>query len=94
MRFVTSPVGQIVHDNYATSTTPAAKTLTAGCVTLLIRNADAAISILVSFDAGVTYFTIPAGLTLALEVAPRLRSYYVKSASGTPNVETLQGVEI
>lgn len=94
MRFVTSPVGQIVHANYSATTTPALKSLTALCVTLLIRNTDATISISVSFDGGTTYFSIPAEQTLALEVAPNLRSYYVQSASGTVAVQTLMGVEI
>lgn len=94
MRFVTSPVGQIVHANYNATGTAAAKTLTAYCVTLLIRNTDATNSISVSFDGDVTYFAIPAGQTLALEVSPRLRTYHVKTGGSTVAVETLQGVEI
>lgn len=94
MRFVTSPVGSISHDNYALSVTAATKTLPASCVTVLIQNMDAGINALVSFDGGSTFKTISPGATLTLEVAPSLRTYKIKSASGTPNVECLYGVEI
>lgn len=83
---------KFTHDNYATSTTPATRTLPAACTALLVDNVDATISISVSFDAGATYKSIPAGSHLSVDVDGML-SYVVKSASGTPSVECLYASE-
>ncbi len=80
------------HDNYSLSTAPATKTLPYSCTSILIENMDAAISALISFDAGATYKTLKAGHTFAMDV-DGLKSYIIKSASATPSVEALYASE-
>lgn len=80
------------HDNFATSTSDATKTPTVPANFILIENMDAVISVLVSFDGGTTYKTVKAGSVLSMDV-DNLKTYVIKSASGTPNVEALYGSE-
>ena len=94
---IRTAVNKIAHDNYNAAVTAATKTLPAGPVqnsgvSILIHNTDASIAILVSFDGGTNWKTIPAGSSLPLDVS-HLPSYQVKSASGTPAVECLYGYE-
>lgn len=88
-------VSKYTHDNYATSGTPATKTPPVGTNTIMIENMDSSISVLVSFDAGVTFKTIKAGAALSIDIDIMRNSYTysIKSASGTPSVECLYGSE-
>lgn len=85
--------GSLVHDNYNVTGTASIKTMTGDTNFLLIYNTDATTSILVSFDAGVTFFTIPAGASLSVDVN-KLLTYSIKSSSGTIAVQALYGKEI
>ena len=57
-----------------------------------IENMDDTINISVSFDGGTKWKTVKAGTYLSLQV-DSFTSYVIKSASGTPAVETMLGVE-
>lgn len=96
---VYSAVEKITQENYATSTSPATKTLPIKCSLVLIRNTDATDSILVSLD-GTTYFTIPAGQFLSLDVdfqgsttTGTGKTYLVKSSANTPTANCIYGSE-
>lgn len=89
---INGAVNKIQHDNYTATTTAAEKTPTNPFNFLLIRNTDSTNSVLVSFDGDVTYFTIPPGSTLSLEVN-RMKSYHVKSSASTIAVQCLYGSE-
>jgi hypothetical protein len=88
---------KLTHDNFATSTTASTRTLPDKTHFILISNPDASIALKVSFDGGTTFFTIPAGQSLSLDVdnfSNRNTSLKVKSASGTPNCEIIYGSEV
>lgn len=68
----------IRHDNHTPTGSLVERTFTVPANFLLIYNSDASTSASVSFD-GVSEFPIPAGASLALEVA-KLKSYYTKGA--------------
>jgi hypothetical protein len=82
----------ITHDNYATSTSPATKTLPSHTSFILIENMDSTDSVLVSFDSGVSFKTLGPGKALSLD-CDSMKSYDVKSSAGTPAVEALYGSE-
>ena len=89
---IRSDAKTFTHSNYATSTSPATKTLPANTTSILIHNVDATIGLLVSFDAGTTFKALAAGASLSMD-CNALTSYVIKSASGTPSAECLYGVE-
>lgn len=83
----------IQHDNYTATTTPATKTPTTPANFVVMRNADATNDLMISFDAGVTYFSIGALQSLSFEV-DGLVSYMVKSSAATVAAQCLYGREI
>lgn len=73
----------LTHSNPSLTGTAQTVTLPSNTTSLMITNLDASINILVSFDAGATYYTLQATQSLSLDV-DRLVSFKIKSASGTP----------
>lgn len=93
---IVSCAQKLTHDNYATSTGGATKTLPKNTKFILIHNIDSTNSVLVSFD-GTNFKTVQAGSILSLDVdfndAASPTTYTVKSSASTPNVECLYGSE-
>lgn len=95
----------MIHDNYNAVVSPGA-TKTSGnrpehtatnpkpylINSLYIENMDSSIDVYVSFDKGTKWKTIKAGTYLSLQT-DSFTSYMIKSASGTPAIEALYGVE-
>ena len=71
------------HRNGTAGTTPAPVTFSAATKSVLFRNAHIANDLLVSFDGGAAFFTIPPGAALGLDCA--VSGAVVKAgADGTP----------
>ena len=83
---------KFTHDNYSTTTSPATKTLPAHTSSVLIVNTDGTDSLLVSFDASVTFITITHGNSLSVD-CDGIVSYTVKSSANTPAAQCLYGSE-
>ena len=92
---VVASAQKFIHDNYTAVVAPGAtKTAGAGFTInfLYVDNMDTSIDVYISFDAGVSYKTIKAGTYFSIE-CDGLPSYKIWSASGTPAVEAVYGVE-
>ena len=91
---------KFIHDNYNAVVSPGG-TKTAGTRpdssaylinSLYVENMDLSIDIYLSFDGGTKWKTVKAGTWFSIQ-CDSLASYMVKSASGTPAVECVYGVE-
>lgn len=85
-------VSVIQHDNYTATVSAVTKTPTTPANFLVLRNADPTNSLMVSFDAGVSFFSIGPLQTLSFDV-DGLISYVVKSSAATVAAECLYGRE-
>lgn len=87
---------KLTHDNYNAPGVAVTKTFPAKTNFFLVENMDSTNSVLVSFDAGVTFKTIGPGKSLSVDIdgSSPITSYQVKSSAGTPATQCLYGSEL
>ena len=84
----------ITHDNFATTTVAATKSLPDQSTSIFIENMDNTNNLLVSFDGGSNFKTILPLKSLSLDLDfSGSRTYKIKSSAGTPNAECLYASE-
>lgn len=79
------------NDNITTATTAATITLPSHTSSIMVLNTDGSINILVSFD-GTNYCTLVPGASISVD-CDSLKTYKIKSASGTPLANCIYGYE-
>ena len=89
---VRGAANKIEHSNRTDGTGAVTVTPSSPANFILITNTHGTQSVLVSFDAGTTFFTIKAGVTLSLDVS-RLKSYQIKGSAAGTTSEALHGLE-
>ena len=93
-----SAANKISNASVAMSTVSAsmASSIPSYCNYILLSNADASINILVSFDAGTTWFTLKPSQALSVDCIDfkARNTLHAKSASGTPTLEMIFGAEV
>lgn len=80
----------VEHFNGSIGTTATTITPAGNPVSFLINNTHASQNILVSFDAGTTFFTIKAGFSLSVDTSAS--SFQIKGSAATTTYEILVGI--
>ena len=89
---VRGAANSIEHSNRTDGTSPVTVTPASPANFILVSNTHATQNVLISFDAGTTFFTIKAGLSLAVDVS-QLKSYQIKGSAAGTTSEALHGLE-
>lgn len=84
--------GTLEHDNASVGTSAVTRTPTVPTNFILITNTHASQDILISFDSGVTFYTIKAGVSISLDVNG-LISYDIKGSGASTTFEAIYGSE-
>jgi len=89
---IKADAGTLEHDSGSVGTSPTTQTPTVPANFILITNTHATQNILVSFDAGSSFYTIKAGISLSLDT-DKLISYQIKGSGASTTFEAIYGSE-